>query len=240
MFRTPQVVIEDYGSHSVNGGGAASWQTGRDEYSGTSNIGQLVEGVEIGYTRAGFNAGIAGWSNFVRTVTVSGLNGAAAPGRVKVRFNSRTGSTFYDPNPTHRRTPFPLNTPSTFVSNYFLEFSTLGTYVVEFKVDAVRSDPAMTTYTGAGRYTFHVGPVAESGSARREGRARRVLTLTALNHGPDDAPAARVKVTPSIRGCGSRGAQASRGELRKRRVGHRGAGVLPNTGGPRVCRRARP
>ena len=177
---------------SVTDASTASWHTGRDERRGGP---YSVEGVKIKYTRAGFNAQIEDWSNLVRTVTVSGLNGAAAPGRVRIRLDSPTGFLFYDPNPTHRRTPFSLNTASTAVSSYFLEFSTLGTYVVEFKVDAVRSDSAMTTYTGAGAYTFHVGPVAEL-ELQGAWDAPGVFTLTALNHGPDAAPAARVTVTP--------------------------------------------
>ena len=176
---------------SVTDASTASWHTGRDDSRGPDS----VEGVEIKYTRAGFNARIADWSNFVRTVTVSGLNGAAAPGRVRIRVDNSAGFVFYDPNPTHRRTPFNLGSASTVVTPYFLEFSALGTYVVEFKVDAVRSDTAMTTYTGAGAYTFHVGPVADL-ELKAAWDAPGVLVLTALNHGPDEAPAAQVTVTP--------------------------------------------
>ena len=65
----------DVSRHSVHPTGLASWQTARAG-------GRIpVEGVKIGYTRAGFNDNLANWSSLVRTVTVSGLDGGTAPGR---------------------------------------------------------------------------------------------------------------------------------------------------------------
>ena len=187
--------VNDSHSGSVTDFGIPSWQTARDHPGGAHQ----VKGIKTGYTRAGFNDQIADWSNIVRTVTVSGLNGAAAPGRVKIRFNTASGNVFFDPNPVHRRTPFSLNSPSTVISNYFLEFSALGTYVVEFKVDAVRSDTSMTTYIGSGTYTFHVGPltdleVRDAGPSPAVGADRRAYTVMAVNNGPT-AAAHAVEVT---------------------------------------------
>ena len=190
--------VYDASTHSPTGSSVVSWQTGRDFYT----LGHLVPGVKMSYSRQGFNAQIVDWASIVRTVTVSGLDGREAPGRVKIRFNSRTGSTFFDPNPTHERTPFSLTRTTTGVSKFFLEFSTLGTYLVEFKVDVIRSDIDMTTYTDAGVYTFHVGPMADlevrdGGASPVVAAGQMAYTIVAVNNGPDVAPSVRVTGLPT-------------------------------------------
>ena len=189
--RDPIGRVRDTHTGSVTSG--VSWQTARDHAQGAHQ----VKGVKIGYTRAGFNNQIADWSNLVRTVTVSGLDGGAAPGRVKIRFNTASGNVFFDPNPTHQRTPFNLGTPSTVVSNYFLEASALGTYVIEFTAKANRADTTENpnTYTDTGTYIFHVGPAAElevrdAGANPEVAADRRAYTILAMNNGPGEtAPA---------------------------------------------------
>ena len=202
--RDPASRVYDRLATSLTDRSTVSWNTGREEiYS--------VYGVEVKYTRSGFNDQIADWSNFVRTVTVSGLNGAAAPGRVRVRVDNSTGFTFYDPNPTHRRTPFSLTSSSALISSYFLEFTMLGTYLVEFKVEALHNGGTTSganhedddvTYTGSGTYTFHVGPIAElevrdAGTNPAVADDRQAYTVMAVNNGPDAAPAVRVTGLPT-------------------------------------------
>ena len=195
--RDPIGRVRDIHTGSVTSAGP-SWQTARDHAQGAHQ----VKGVKIGYTRAGFNNQIADWSNLVRTVTVSGLDGEAAPGRVKIRFNTASGNVFFDPNPTHQRTPFNLGSPSTAVSNYFLEASALGTYVIEFTAKANRADTTETpnTYTDTGTYIFHVGPAAElevrdAGANPEVAAGQSAYTILAVNKGPDTAPAVQVTLT---------------------------------------------
>ena len=98
----------DDNDNSVTSGSTVSWQTGRKD-SGAYNRG----GLRVFYSRAGFNDNINDWQNIVRTVSVSGLDRSVPPGRVKVRHDSSTASTFYNPAPpsyTHERAPFTLRT----------------------------------------------------------------------------------------------------------------------------------
>ena len=192
QVRDPAGRHYDSNSNSLTDGDTVTWQTGR------TTSGYEADGVRVKRTRRGLNDQIADWSSIVRTVSVSGLDGAAAPGRVRVRFDSSRASIFYDPNPTHERTPFTLSS-STRVFTNFLEFSDLGTYLVEYKVDVTRTDSAV--YTGSGTYTFHVGPIAElevrdGGDSPKVARARRAYTIEAVNNGPDAAPAVRVTGLP--------------------------------------------
>ncbi len=81
-----------------------------------------------------------------------------------------------------------------------VKFDTLGTYVVDFTQET-RNDDGMNTvdHTATGRYTFHVGPVAElevrDGGAGSLPPGQRAFSIMAVNNGPDTAPAARVTVT---------------------------------------------
>ena len=86
------------------------------------------------------------------------------------------------------------------------KFDTLGTYVFDFtQVSRNNNGTASDTtddvdYTATGRYTFHVGPVAEL--AVRDGApnldlpaGQRAFTILAVNNGPDPASDAQVTVT---------------------------------------------
>ena len=181
----------DANNHSVTSGTVVSWQTGRKE-SGRYN----GPGVRTWYSRQGFKDHIDDWKNIVRTVSVSGLGGEAAPARVKVRHDSAQASAFYlgndDEWPVHKRAPFNLTSTTTTDNDYFFEFASLGTYVVNFHVLATRTDG--TTYPASGDYIFHVGPIAElEVRDAREGSPlasedERAYTIVAKHNGPDDAP----------------------------------------------------
>ena len=88
----------------------------------------------------------------------------------------------------------------------YIRFESLGTYIIDFtQVNTHNNGTTSDTtddvdYTATGRYTFHVGPVAEletrDGGSNPELLAdQRAFTIVAVNNGPDDAPAAQVTVT---------------------------------------------
>ena len=198
QVKDPEARIIDTQSTSVNSGTAPSWQTARepDHRSGDRTVG----GVEISYTRREFDSTqIANYSNLARTMAVTALDGGAAPGLVKVRYPG-SGNTFYDLTTTgsHERPTFGLNSTSTTVFKYFAEFTTLGTYKMDFTAAVTHTDT--NVYSDTGSYIFHVGPVAEL-EARDNGpnpelaSTQRAFTIVAVNNGPDDAPAAQVTVT---------------------------------------------
>ena len=97
---------------------------------------------------------------------------------------------------------------SAFKANYAidLKFDTLGTYVFDF-TQVSRNNNGTTgdtaddvDYSATGRYTFHVGPVAEL--AVRDGApnpdlpaGQTAFTIVAVNNGPDPASDAQVTVT---------------------------------------------
>ena len=202
QVKDPEGRLIDTQSHSVNSGTAPSWQTARepDHRSGERTVG----GVEISYTRKEFDSTqIANYSNLARTMAVTALDGGTAPGLVKVRFPG-SGSAFYDLTTTGTVTKptFGLNTVSTAVIPYFAEFSTLGTYKIDFTATVTHTDTTNhpNPYSGTGSYTFHVGPVAElevrdNGPNPEVPADQRAFTIVAVNNGPEDAPAAQVTVT---------------------------------------------
>ena len=207
----PLARISDSNTNSVVSSGI-SWQTAREPCNAVLNLDCIytVGGVEVTYTRKEFNNDISNWDCLIRSATVGGPDQTTAPGRVKIRFAS-SGNTFLDPNPTAKRTPLGLSTTSTAVSDYFFEFSTLGTYVVDFTAWAINpdtvtsctnieTDATVTSYEGTGSYIFHVGPVAEldvsdGGASPGVATTQRAFTIVAVNNGPDTAPAAEVTIT---------------------------------------------
>ena len=208
----PTVVIQvsdplgrrtDAHSASVTSGGAPSWHTARDDDHNPIK----VEGVQIGFFLAPFGEGqIAVWDNITEAVSVKGLNENPAPGRMKIRL-PRTGSVYFDPNPSDENSPFDLVDvfPDYLDSLAFAEFSTLGAYVVDYTVAALHDGGTTATtddvtYTGTGRAIFHVGPISEleardAGASPGLGPDQRAYTIMAVNNGPDVAPAARMTLT---------------------------------------------
>ena len=196
----PRGRVYDRHADSITAATTVSWQTGRKD-SGAYNH----DGVTLQYSQQGFNANISDWDNLTRTVAVSGLDGATAPGRVRVRFDGSFPTTYYDPYPTYTRSPVNLTSPANWRTDMFFEFDTLGTYVVSFSALATRTDN--TPYTASGDYTFHVGPIAEL--AVRDARVRSPLvepgrwayTILAENNGPNTAPDVQVTLTDVPQGA---------------------------------------
>ena len=177
----------DTHSGSVNSGAAPSWHTRRPGH-GASDV-RPVDGVTVFRNEGAFER--AGFSRIDLTAAVAGLNGAAAPGSANIRrnyFGSPVAE--FELNPSHTHT---VHGP--YFSSWqerFVEFSALGTYVLNYTAAATHSNS--TVYSDTGKYIFHVGPVAElevNAVWARPG----VFTIRAWNNGPDDAPAARVNVS---------------------------------------------
>ena len=83
----------------------------------------------------------------------------------------------------------------------YLKFDALGTYKIDFTQKNEHSSGGVTSeVTASGRYTFHVGPIAELEVRDGGGNAavppgQRAYTIVAVNNGPDAAPAAKVTLT---------------------------------------------
>lgn len=193
--------IDTY-SASVNSGTAPSWHTARRDHAA---IGSAVRGVDVRYTRLAFTTDqIDNYNSLDRTVAVAGLDGAPAPGLVKVRYPT-SGNAEFTPNPSHERADSPFSVSTTkFVR--FVEFSALGTYKLDYTAAVTHTSgtPSDTTddvvYSGTGSYIFHVGPVAElevrdGGASSHATPGQRAFAIEAINNGPDPTEGAEVTVT---------------------------------------------
>ena len=203
------VQVKDPSARVVSNG-AVTWQTGREAAVGP----ETVPGVIVTYSVKDFVDTTSGkecpgtttcrWSNLARTIKVKGLTQDVPPGGVKIKINNMDEFQHHDANSgnsyTHIRPTWRLGQ---YVANrstiYFLEFTTLGTYVIDYTAGVTRrSDSAVQEDTGS--YTFHVGPVAElevrdAGPNPAIAPGQRAYTITAINNGPDAAPV-EVLLTP--------------------------------------------
>ena len=202
QVKDPQGRTIDNHANSVNTGTAPSWRTVGD-YTPSVYEAPDADGVQLQRTRRDFNATINDWESINRTITVSDEDGNAAPGRVKLRSNT-TGSVFYDPNPSYTRSPFAMNASTGFF-DIIAEFAELGTYKIDYTAAVTHNNgtPSDTmddvVYSGTGSYIIHVGPIAElevrdAGQNMVVPAGQRAFIIAAVNNGPDDAPAARVRV----------------------------------------------
>ena len=197
QVKDPEARRIDTHGDSVNSGTAPSWHTLRRAQSRLMPSGTTVGGVDIRYTRLAFTAERrANYTRLDRTVAVSGLNGAVAPGLVNIRYPT-SGNDEFKPRPSQTWTNSPFSVNATKFAR-FLEFSTLGTYKLDYTAAATHTSG--TVYSGTGKYTFHVGPVAElevrdAGTNPDVPLNRRAFTIRTINNGPDDASAVQVRVT---------------------------------------------
>ena len=192
QVKDPEGRVQDSHTHSVSD---VSWQTARKAITGKN---RAVDGVTITYTRKDIKNASAWNSLGPRTLTVTKADGTT-PGKVKIRLNS-SGNQFFDlSSGTATKNAFNITSPSTSVTQYFAEFETLGTYLIDYSVTL--TDSSSTAYTDSGRYTFHVGPIAElevrdGGASPRAPADRNALTVLAVNNGPDRSLGARVTGLP--------------------------------------------
>ena len=193
QVKDPEGRVQDSHTHSVSG---VSWQTARQAITGKN---RAVDGVTITYTRKDIKDASAWNSLGPRTLTVTRADGTT-PGKVKIRLNS-SGNQFFDlSSGTATKNAFNITSVSTSVVQYFAEFETLGTYFIEYSLTLTDSStPTPNAYTDSGRYTFHVGPVAElevrDGAPGLLPSGQQGFTIEAVNNGPDNAPAAKVTLT---------------------------------------------
>ena len=195
----------------VVSGGTVTWQTGREARTGV----KAVPGVIVGFTDKYFLDRTRGkqcpgtttcrWWSLARTMQVRGLNqGSSPPGGVKIK-NAANEYQLYDANSGNSYTS---TRPAYIVGayardwdhSYVLEFSTLGTHVIDYTAGVTRrSDSALQEDTGS--YIFHVGPIAEleaSGQWDAVDDEQVAFIVSALNHGPDHAPDARLSLNLPI------------------------------------------
>lgn len=146
------------------------------------------------------------WSAARLDFTVTGSNGGPAPGTLTINYSEADDIVLSDTKKVVGESFDIDNTYDDLDLN--LVFSNLGTYVLTTDIRATHKTAGQLTATGA--YTFHVGPVAEL-EVQAAWAAPGVFTLTALNHGPDEAPAAQVEVTlpPGLRVVRSEANQGS-------------------------------
>ena len=133
--------------------------------------------------------------------TIDHTPGAMIIGSI-VRANDRT-RTYADVDAMHgnRRTEVEFATYKLCTRSIHLvvEFDQLGTYKADLTQQTKYQD-ATPAYSGdTGRYTFHVGPVAElsvsdGGDVPALASGQRAYTLDLANHGPDPSVAAKVAV----------------------------------------------
>ncbi len=133
------------------------------------------------------------WSAAREDLTVTGPDGGQPPGSFTMRF---------DPGvelPPIEITDTTKVTGDSFDPGYdvdiFLDFGSLGTYVLTMDIRATHSTAG--TLTSSGTYTFHVGPLADmelrhAGTSPAVPAGRRGYTVMALNNGPEVAPDVQV------------------------------------------------
>ena len=206
ILRPGSVVIQvkDPAGRVVNGG-IVTWQTG----GGDTNIGvSLNQDLDV-------VAAATGWSNAKDRVTATGADETTQkPGTLSIKYQYCDVN---DPQYCHNENanadnadfgnPYPFSDQyGTYSAEVFYEMGALGTYLITRSYKGTKSS---TEYTASARFIIHVGPVADL-ELQAAWDAPGVLTLTALNHGPDHPPAARVEVTlpPGLRSVRS---EASRG-----------------------------
>ena len=193
--------IDTY-SASVNSGTAPSWHTARPAHEDLGDGNTGVGGLDVRYTHRAFTTEQrANYTQLDLTAAVAGLDGAGAPGLLNIRYpNTELSSdpdAEFEPrqSQTNQNSYFDVDTEK---YQSFVEFSTLGTYKLDYTAAVTHTNG--TVYSGTGRYIFHVGPVAEL--EVRDGRAnpgvasdRRAFTIRAINNGPDEAAGVQVRVT---------------------------------------------
>jgi len=180
-----------YDSHtnSVNSGAEVSWQT-------RSNT--VATGIQLKSSMENLAPNSSSWSTYgPETGTLRGWNGAPAPGKVGVRFLP-SFNRYLDLAPSGASDMQASFTNAAWLTplSIAFEFETLGTYVVNYKAEATRTDN--TKYAASGDYTFHVGPIAELAvmdggeGSPLAAPDQQAYTIQAVNDGPDTAPAVKV------------------------------------------------
>ena len=198
--------VFDAHTGSITNASTVSWQTATDahmDYTGTRT------GVKTGLYTAPVNDYIDNWTNHHPTFRSSGLDGGDPPGNIHVR-SSPNGNAFWLLTSTTSYTAklasaFPLTSTSNVVTQLFLDFDQIGTYVVDYDVDMLHAsidvdgETGPDTFSGTGRTIFHVGPIAElgvgDGGVSPDATADQVaFTVEGINNRDEDAESGKIVV----------------------------------------------
>lgn len=169
--------------------GSAVWRTGSNVPASAHTVG-IIPGV-VAFIR--WPSTIFDDYKFSISESTTGVN----PGTVRIIAAQNVGVTLL--NSVSQKTFGPFETVATSVP-ILIEFGKLGTYRVDMTAGAFHN-PSSTSYVSdTSTYTFHVGPIADLGVSDGGSNAavsanRRAFTITTVSNGPDDAPAAQVRVT---------------------------------------------
>ena len=160
--------VFDADDGSLTDGTTVSWQTATDEDEDFTGTRAGVKTILFsGPVKTDYDTN---WKNFRITYTASGLDGGNPPGHLHVRDNY-DGSAYWKLTSSNNysfQDPFDLTFSNTGTVQ-FLEFSNLGTYVLDttafLKHAAIddNDDGEKDIFSGTGRSIFHVGPIAELG-----------------------------------------------------------------------------
>ncbi len=142
------------------------------------------------------------------TSAISGVD--TLPGSMKIIIADYTPVTILDVDNMPSGGPLDLTATGSSpdaITNILFVFGALGTYVTDITLGSTDKKGTTATaddvtYTDTGRYTFHVGPVAElevrdAGANPELSTDQQAYTITAVNNGPDAAPAVRVTSLPT-------------------------------------------
>ena len=159
------------------------WYTGSDENSDANDAG-IIPGALVHLDFLG-----AAWKPY--TFAISDVSPKKRPGSMALLNMANTGFTILDADT--KTSLGPLDSPVD-VIGVVGAFGTLGTYEVNLTMGGTNGG---TAYTSTGKYTFHVGPIAElevrdGGGNEGVPAGQRAYTVVAVNNGPDAAPAAKV------------------------------------------------
>ena len=201
---------------SVTDANTVSWQTAStDEHRDFTGI---TKGVKIFFSRMPFNGELNNWVKVAgEHITVKGVTGGDPPGDMYIRA-ATTGGAFSQMKSSNSWTVTYSGTSSkrdqTSPSLWFAEFSTMGTYVLEYTTignrDGTNGDCAAKylptgvdgAYCDTETYIFHVGPMADltledGGRSAHVGSGEHALTIVAGNNGPENVGGAKVYGLPT-------------------------------------------
>ncbi len=202
------IQVEDPSGRVIGDDNSVSWQTRASNNEADRGAGR---GVGFFLTRVLLDDDISDWDKLTYRVGVRVLGGAAQPSDMSLLSAGNGRVIFHPVDSPERSIDLTQNRRERAPVNLFADFTKLGTYALDFSVEATHAtesgdcdtngDNINDAFCDTGTYIFHVGPIAELGV--RDGGAsplglepgQTAFTVVAFNNGPDDALGAKVEVT---------------------------------------------